>query len=1761
MKSSISKGSVSFFLTCLLYVGAVFTVSVSFGQPGSYSYDLSGNLAAKTAGSITAPQILAQPQPQIVEPGNLASFSIAIADTTGVTYQWHFNGNPIVGATRDALVITNVSAANEGQYSVVVSNLVGSVTSSAAPLYLDADGDGLPDSWELAYFGNLSHTATGDFDRDGISNLEEFLDGTSPTNNASLRPRLTLFSDGGGAVMATPFKTSYDLNETVTLTATAYPPNTFHGWSGDLTTQTSPATFTMTANKRVMGRFLSASLPTGVVAWWRAENNPQDWIGTNQGALVNGVTFATGKVGQAFLLNGTNQSIEIADSSSLRPPSITLEAWVMFNSTTGARHVFAKPLGAGFLDSFGIWLQNGLLTATIANNSGFAPILTASFSPALGFWHHVAYTFDDATKAQALYIDGVRVAAGNADRSIGYDAQPVLLGRDIENGNADYFLDGAIDEATIYNRALTQAEIASIYKVDGAGKSVSAPVFTAGPLLPDGVTATSYSQQLTSTLGATPLSYSVSAGTLPAGLSMSSAGLVSGVPTIGGTSVFAVRVTDSERQFSEQVFNLRILAPVVPAGLVAWWRAENEAQDAVGANHGVLRNGATFASGKVSQAFSLDGVNDSIDIPDAPALRPASLTLEAWVMFDPSTGIRHVFAKPLGSGFLDSYGVWLNSGILTAGVADNTGFGPLLTVEFSPVSGRWYHLAYTFDDTSKQQALFIDGAQVASGIANKSIAYDNQPVLLGRDTENGSPNYFLPGRIDESALYNRALTPTEVASLYNAGPAGKATSSPYINTYSALGDGFLGQPYAQTITTLRATVPVTYTIVDGALPNGVFLNASGVLSGTPTQAGSFSFTVRATDATSLFAQQRFTVQVFAPVVPAAGIVGWWRAENNALDSIGTNNGALINGASFAIGKAGQAYALNGANQSIEIPDAPSLRPVSVSLEAWVSFNDASGIRMIMAKALGSGFFNSYALYFHDGKLRGAVGDFASAAVEISSPFTPVLGQWYHVALTFDDSTKQQTLYLSGAQIASEAVNISIGYDTHPVLIGRDDENGSPAYFFPGRIDEAAIYNRSLSAAEIATISDAGPAGRTLGGAYFSNAPALPEAIAFQTYSQTLTILRGSGATTFSVIRGSLPNGLTLAPNGFLGGTPTVGGSFDFTIRATGSANASVDQAFTLQVLPKVAPPAGIVAWWRAENNALDFIGTNHGTLTNGATFGMGKVAQAFSFDGVNDHVIIQDAASLRPASITTEAWVNFSSASGVQHILAKPVGDADGDSYAMWLAGGNLNAFVCDSAGAGVPVIVPFTPTVGRWYHITFTFDNAKKEQRLYIDGQPVGANISNRSIGYDMHPVLLGGDIAYGALASVLSGRLDEAAIYDRALSGSEIAALYAAGSAGKNSTGPYINTSSPLPDAVTGISYSQPVVSGHGTPPVSFSVVEGSLPGTIAVTPAGVLSGTPTAPGDFNFVLRVTDSNGFFGDQSFTLHVSTRFRVPDGIVSWWRAENNALDAIGTNNGTLVNGATFTSGKAAQAFSFDGVHDYVNVPDMPSLHPLSLSLEAWVLFNETPTGIRSILAKPLGPGFLDSYSIWWEFGFLRAAIGDTAGNGGVLSSSFSPLLNHWYHVAFTFDNPSKQQVLYLDAVTVASSAATKSPTYDSQPFLLGSDIENGALNYFFSGKIDEAAIYNRALTAPEINSIYSAGAAGKQVAIIDAPRLGIRLRADYTVLVSWPSSSTIFTLQENTTLESAYWVTVTNAINSVGGENQVFIEPSSQTRFYRLKN
>jgi hypothetical protein len=247
---------------------------------------------------------------------------------------------------------------------------------------------------------------------------------------------------------------------------------------------------------------------------------------------------------------------------------------------------------------------------------------------------------------------------------------------------------------------------------------------------------------------------------------------------------YSVIVTDLEGSTasSNAVLTVNLPPPCAPPqpSLVGWWPANGNADDSVSGNNGTLKNGVTYAPGEVGLAFSFNGQNQYVQIADSPALEPQSVTLECWFDASDATSGGNLISKPLGPGTYDSYQIWLASGNLHGTICNANTAGPLLTYDFTPLPGVWHHVAYSFDSSAQSQTLYLDGSVVASGTANLQIGYDSHPVLIGVDFDHGSIVIPFDGRIDEVSIYNRALTGTEIAAIYNAGISGKCGLPPSI---------------------------------------------------------------------------------------------------------------------------------------------------------------------------------------------------------------------------------------------------------------------------------------------------------------------------------------------------------------------------------------------------------------------------------------------------------------------------------------------------------------------------------------------------------------------------------------------------------------------------------------------------------------------------------------------------------------------------------------------------------------------------------------------------------------------------------------------------------------------------------------------------------------------------------------------------------------------------------------------------------------------
>ena len=213
----------------------------------------------------------------------------------------------------------------------------------------------------------------------------------------------------------------------------------------------------------------------------------------------------------------------------------------------------------------------------------------------------------------------------------------------------------------------------------------------------------------------------------------------------------------------------------------------------------------------------------------------------------------------------------------------------------------------------------------------------------------------------------------------------------------------------------------------------------------------------------------------------------------------------------------------------------------------------------------------------------------------------------------------------------------------------------------------------------------------------------------------------------------------------------------------------------------------------------------------------------------------------------------------------------------------------------------------------------------------------------------------------------------------------------------------------------------------------------------------------------------------------------LPDGAVAWWTGNDNALDIVGGNDGTLLNGATYAPGKVGNAFSFDGNDDFVLVPDNASLNPTSqLTLETWVLITDDSGEVGDIISKD-GESFDRQYllAVGTGSGKFRPHVGVPSGFRN-FDGNTSFELNQWYHVAMTYDSAFLK--LYVNGVADGSQAVTGPMITTSEAVRIGGGAPAGTAQIHFRGLIDEVGVYNRALSADEIKNIFEADSFGKML-------------------------------------------------------------------------
>ncbi len=450
----------------------------------------------------------------------------------------------------------------------------------------------------------------------------------------------------------------------------------------------------------------------------------------------------------------------------------------------------------------------------------------------------------------------------------------------------------------------------------------------------------------------------------------------------------------------------------------------------------------------------------------------------------------------------------------------------------------------------------------------------------------------------------------------------------------------------------------------------------------------------------------------------------------------------------------------------------------------------------------------------------------------------------------------------------------------------------------------------------------------------------------------------------------------------------------------------------------VTPPVGLVGWWKGDGDTLDSVSENNGANQN-VTYTSGVVGQAFAFDPENFSYgtytgiqIADQPAYALTNSLTIEGWIR---PRGDSYIIFWRGDNRPGlDPYYLSMQDNHTLRFgICDANNNAA--LVDTTLNYSSWTHVAATLDGGTGTLSIYTNGVLAAQTSSSvRPFGNlepDQSPGIGIGNLNDGGNSFPFIGDIDEISLYNRALSSTEIAAIYNAGSAGKC-----------------------PMISSTND----------------CVTP------------------------------------------PADLVSWWKAEGNALDSVGGNNGINQN-VTYTTGIDGLAFSFDGsASSYISIPASSNLDigatGSGITIEGWIIPNYSATEDLPIVEWDSAS--TDGLQLWAETPYrLYMNVKDTAGNDHALFSANNLInTNTWQHVAGTYDKNTGIAALYINGVAVASTNfgnITPQTTYS----LLNIGRRTGqpiGLNQTFHGQLDELSLYNRALSSTEITAIYNAGSAGK---------------------------------------------------------------------------
>ncbi len=1120
---------------------------------------------------------------------------------------------------------------------------------------------------------------------------------------------------------------------------------TTYYWRADPIESSSP----LTAHKGEVWSF-TTDIPiadASLVGWWRLDNDGTgnkviDYSGYgNHGTITGNPVYVPGPVDEAMEFNGNDYVTCGRDPELILTTGITAACWVRSSNFNGSWKVFMSFRGEG---SRGWQLRQSsnhtdvsfTLRNTSAGDDQDTPVNVMD-----GEWHHVAGTYDGAFRM--VYFDGSVVYSIADTGSIGAPSandKLVIGGRIQDNatGFSENPLFGALDDARLYNRALSAAEIAHLMSMkkawspNPANLQMDVPVdvtlrWTAGT---DETTGSPYATQR--------VYYGTDAAAVAAAITTSPE--YKGAPT-GPNEYGPLSLNYYDRIFwridgvesgggvvAGNVWTFKAIydpALVVDPNLKAWYKFDGDALDSSGhGRDGTEMNGPTYDAGFDGQAIQLDGVNDWVSVRDPVGISGrASRTISGWARAR-TTAI---------ADWTDIFGFCPEPAYTTNRYFDVERRGGqsqycLHVYGFEsnllPVDLEWHFLAATYDGPT----------QTITGYGDGNVSFTDSTRVLDtvdmvRMGYRPSNNAWFPGLVDDVRIYDYALSQGKLIEVmrinlawaWKPSPRNGATGVPRNSglswtpgDYAPAENGhyvsFGADDPANLVLVSGPQTPNNYTPSPLDLDRAYYWAVDEVNTAAPggvDKGPIWSFTT----ANNVVVDD---IEGYWPRVTDPNIYIYQVWVDGAGDCnliAGNNTGALVDIATTPVHGGQQAMKFLYDNDGTVTNPCPEGGQVARLLYSKTEAQVAK-----LPSGIGSdwtaGGAKALSLWFY--------GD----------PLNSIEPMW--VQLTDGSDNKAKVLY---GTYVDEDVNDMNDASWHEWLIDLAD------------FTDVNLTNVKSIAIGIGTEGGGGGGAGTL---YFDD---------IRLYSPRCVLTRRTAELAVA----------DYAPTG--GNCVVNNAELQIMVRDWLQYDYNIEA---------VAPnPDGLMALYEFEDNANDSSGNgNDAILYNGPTYAAGQIGQAISLDGVDDYVDCGYDATLNiKGAVTISAWINVTTGSRDQKVGGNQDGSTGGykmgvysDNKVEFEVRNSLNQSTLNRSVGGGTVL-----TTGVWYHVAGVYSDQGNYIRTYVNGKLDRELVTTAVLGLSAGPLRLGREPQ--SIGSFFSGKLDDVRVYNYALSPAEIMSLAGAG------------------------------------------------------------------------------------------------------------------------------------------------------------------------------------------------------------------------------------------------------------------------------------------------------------------------------------------------------------------------------------------------